>query len=115
MKMFCCMQMVAEGNSTGRKAMCHAQMLITRRGETNSSTLQTVGIHGVLHCHIAVVVHVAQRHAVLLQRLLHDIVGSEAAALAVRHPHAQRGALHALQHDRVRLLHAHVHEATCSG
>ena len=39
----------------------------------------------------------------------HGIIEREAAALAVRHPHAQRGALHALQHDGARLLHMHLH------
>ena len=45
------------------------------------------------------------------RHLLHRVVRPEAAALAVHHPHAQRGALHALKHDGVRLLHAHIHEA----
>ena len=62
-----------------------------------------------VHCYIAVI-RILQRHTVLEHRFLLRSGCKEAAALAVRHPHAQRGALHALKRDRVRLLHAHVHE-----
>ena len=90
----------------------HAQVAAVGRGQTHHGTLGAVRVHRKLYHHVVVVVHVLQRHAVLAHRLLlHHVIGPEAAALAVRHPHAQRGALHALQHDRVRLLHAHVHEA----
>ena len=40
---------------------------------------------------------------------LHGIVEREVGTLAVRHPHAQCGALQALQHDGARLLHMHLH------
>ena len=45
----------------------------------------------VLRRHTATVVHALQRHAVLPHRLLlHLVIGPEAAALAVRHSHAQQ-------------------------
>ena len=45
----------------------------------------------VLRRHTATVVHALQRHAVLAHRLLlHLVIGPEAAALAVRHSHAQQ-------------------------
>ena len=44
----------------------------------------------VLRRHTATVVHALQRHAVLAHRLLlHRVIGPEAAAIAVRHSHAQ--------------------------
>ena len=65
-------------------------MSVDGRGQTHHGALGAVRVHRVLHRHVAVVVHVLQRHAVLPHRpLLHRIIGPEAAALVVRHPHTQ--------------------------
>ena len=58
----------------------------------------------VLRRHTATVVHALQRHAVLPHRLLlHLVIGPEAAALAVRHPHAQQCQREGIRASVVRL------------
>ena len=74
-------------------------MATVGRGQTH----QPVRVHRVLHRHVAVV-HALQRHAVLPHRLLlHRVIGPEAAALAVRHSHAQQCQREGIRASVVRL------------
>ena len=89
-----------------------AQMATIRRGQTHDGVVGAVGVVGVGHGRLTIIVHILHGDAVLGDRLVvHGLIRPEAATLTVSNPHTQRGALHALQHDGVALLDAHVHEA----
>ena len=88
-----------------------AKMTAVRTGQTHNRVFRAVGVEGVFHGRLAVIVHVLHGNAVALDRLFLDgFIGPETSAFTVANPHTQGRVLHALKHDSVALFHTDIHK-----